>query len=125
MSLKTRSGRCYSRGRAPAWRSAAVGAGVEQVADVLDAGDLPGGDAELVDLGLVGQLAAQLDDAVVDVDGDRALGDVVRAEELGLDLARERHVVVVAAAGHGRRGALDGALGAARGLAAVDLGEHE
>ena len=40
--------------------------------------------AQLVDLALVGQLAAQFDHAVVDVDGDRALGDVGGAEQLGL-----------------------------------------
>jgi hypothetical protein len=52
-------------------------------------------------------------------------GDVGRPEQLGLDLTCERHVVVVAPAGHGRGGAVDGALRAARGLAPVDLGEHE
>src|SRR5215213_3971166 len=101
--------------------SAAVRSGVQQVADVPDAADLAGALAQLVDLLLVGQLAAQLDDAVVDVHRHLALGRVGGAEQLGLDLAGERDVVVVLAAGDARRRAFD----LADGLAAVELGEHD
>src|SRR5918998_2909603 len=42
---------------------------------------------------VVGHLAAEVDHAVLGVDGDVALGDRVVAEDLALDLAHERRVV--------------------------------
>src|SRR6476661_3479709 len=66
---------------------------VEQVLDPLDLRYRGGLRLELVDLLGVLRLAAQPYDAVGRVDADLALCDLGGAEELRLDLARDRHVV--------------------------------
>jgi hypothetical protein len=93
---------------------------VEQVLDALDAVDLVGLVGEAGDPGVVGDHAAQVDDAGLHVDRHVALRGVGRAEDLGLDLAGERHVVDVLdamAAGHAGRGGRHGTLRLARGVA--------
>src|SRR5439155_23934459 len=73
-----------------------LGAGqVEQVLDVANALDIPRPVHELVDQLRPVDLAAELNDPVLDVDVDPALGHVRRTEDLGLDLLGERGVVEV------------------------------
>ena len=68
---------------------------MEQALDLADAVDLLRPLDERVDQVLRRQLAAQLHDALLRVDADRALDLVLVAEELRLDLVLQRRVVVV------------------------------
>src|SRR5215210_5453516 len=67
--------------------------GVQQALDVLDALHLPSLADKLVDQLWGLDLAAQHDLAVLGVDVDLALRNLGVAEDLGLDLARQRHIV--------------------------------
>src|ERR1051325_8129855 len=66
---------------------------VEEVLDVADALDLADLRLEVVDHVLGRNLAAQLDEPLLDVDVDLPLGDVRRPEDLRLDLVGQRRVV--------------------------------
>jgi hypothetical protein len=107
---------------------------VEEVLHLADAVDFHRRLAERLDEALVRDLAAQVDDAVLCIDVDVALRDIGVAEELRLDLGRERRVVglllrplleVRGLLRHAVGLRLDGLSGAA-GLAAgaAEEGEH-
>jgi hypothetical protein len=66
---------------------------VQQVLDGAHSLDLAGLGAEVLDQVRLLELAAQVDDAVLDVDVDLPLRHVGPAEDLALDLARQRDVV--------------------------------
>jgi hypothetical protein len=66
---------------------------VEEVLDVLDALHLPRPLLEILDQLRLLDLAAEVDLAVLGVDVDLALRDVGVAEDLGLNLPRQRNVV--------------------------------
>jgi len=66
---------------------------VQEVLDGADALDLARLGAEILDqIGLL-ELASQVDDTVFDIDVDLSLRHVGAAEDLALDLARQRDVV--------------------------------
>src|SRR6266446_2307992 len=66
---------------------------VQQVLDGAHALDLARLGAEVLDQVRLLELAAQVDDAVLDVDVDLARGHLSVPEDLALDLAGQRHVV--------------------------------
>ena len=67
--------------------------GRQQVLHLLDAVDAPRPLLEVADHLLLADLAAQVDLAVLGVDVDLALRDLLVPEELALDHVRERDVV--------------------------------
>src|SRR5207248_3985755 len=66
---------------------------VQQVLDATDSLNLARLGLQILDQVRLLELAAKIDDAVLDVDVDLPLWDVGAAEDLALDLARQRHVV--------------------------------